>query len=576
MVPDGQKACVRNRRTEQHRDNGMANYSWKKTIAAVVVVVFLFIDLAMFHDFFYPFRSLWQQGEFFALALSSVLLVWSLLGALLIFFSDRSLLRKFTLPIFLFFFLFNFGSYQISNAPIDFQQTAMIVENFQWWIWEVVENYGLAALPFVLLLVPVIILVERLPDVLHTGLSRWFYLIPLSALVLTTLGLQYTHGFFDRYPSFFRIPSMLVFAGQSRIYQGERSTAAYEDSIDPRIEKIVLIVDESIRADILGINGYEKDTTPYLRSLQDGMVNFGLAASSSNCSDYANLVLRSGVEKQQMPDQDQVSMKQPSIWQWTRKAGFHNVYLDAQSAEEWANYQNFMNAHEASFIDEFYRLRQPVAYESDTMALEKLVDLLRRPNRTFVLLNKYGMHFPYFRSHPDDFSFFSPALEQGEPMNDREKSLNAYMNGLRWSVDDWFEKLLSESEDFRPYVLIYTSDHGQNIVDDGSLATHCRPRANRFEGLVPMVIFSNSVAVLEPFRSALESGHNKTSHFQIFPSLMNLAGYDADWVKLHYGASLSEAPQTRPEFFVGDLHGRGSIRRWISIFPEQVEDTPGH
>jgi glucan phosphoethanolaminetransferase (alkaline phosphatase superfamily) len=549
----------------------MANSNWKMAIAAVLIAFLLIIDLAMFHDFFYPFRTLWRQGEYLSLTLSSGLLVWSFLGALLIFFSGRSWLRKLTLPIFLFFFLFNFGSYQISNAPIDFQQTAMIVENFQWWIWEVIENYGLAALPFVLLLVPVIILVERLPDVLHTDLSRHFYLVPLSALILTTLGLQHTHGFFDRYPSFFRIPSMLVFAGQSRIYQGERSAAVYAESTDPGIEKIVLIVDESIRADILGINGFEKDTTPYLRSLQGGMVNFGLAASSSNCSDYANLVLRTGVQKQQIPDQAQVSMKQPSIWQWTRKAGFDNVYLDAQSAEEWANYQNFMNAHEASFIDEFARLRQAVAYESDGVALEKLVDHLKQPGRTFVLLNKYGMHFPYFRSHPGDYSFFSPALEQGEPMNDRERSLNSFMNGLRWSVDDWFKKLLSASEDFRPYVFIYTSDHGQNIVDDGSLATHCRPRANRFEGLVPMVIFSNNDDILEPFRTALANGHNKTSHFQIFPTLLELAGYDAAWVKRHYGASLSEAPQTQPVFFVGDLHGRGSIRRWISIFPGQTE-----
>jgi len=131
----------------------------------------------------------------------------------------------------------------------------------------------------------------------------------------------------------FRVPAMLVFASQSSLYDGERSEIEYSGALDAQIEKIVLIVDESIRADILGNNGYRTDTTPYLRSLETGIVNFGLAASSSNCSDYSNLILRAGVKKEEIPDDNQMSLKKPSIWQFTRKAGYYNVYLDAQSAK---------------------------------------------------------------------------------------------------------------------------------------------------------------------------------------------------------------------------------------------------
>jgi glucan phosphoethanolaminetransferase (alkaline phosphatase superfamily) len=364
---------------------------------------------------------------------------------------------------------------------------------------------------------------------------------------------------------------MLAFAGLSSVYDGERSEVTYSGSLDAQVEKIVLIVDESIRADILGINGYKKDTTPYLGSLENGVVNFGLAASASNCSDYSNLILRTGLRKAAIPDYDQISLKKPSIWQFTRNAGYYNVYLDAQSAEEWANYQNFMNEQEASLVDEIDRVRQKVTYESDGVARKKLMDLLRQPGKTFIILNKYGIHFPYFRSYPKEYSFFTPALELGEPMNDREKSLNSFMNGIRWSVDDWFKELLSESGDFKPYVIIYTSDHGQNIVDDGTLATHCRPRANRFEGIVPMMVFSNDAATLQRFRAVQETSYDRTSHFQIFPTLVRLAGYHDSWVRNHYGASLSEAPATPPEFFVGDVHGYGSVRRWLSIFPAETE-----
>ncbi|MBI1424697.1 MAG: sulfatase-like hydrolase/transferase [Gammaproteobacteria bacterium] len=545
----------------------MSNFNLRKTIAIGSVAILLLVEFSLFQDFFYPFRFLWNHGRIVELLLSMVLFFWSLLGAFLIFFSGRGLFRKITLPIFLFFFLSNIGSFQVSKAPVDFQTTDLIVSYVQWWFWQVVENIGLAVLPLVIILIPMVIFVERLPDLAKLKIPQKAYFIPVSAVLLVTICLKYSDGFFDRYPSFFRLPSMLVFAGISNLYDGKRSRVTYQDSIDPQVDKIVLIVDESIRADILGINGFQKDTTPYLRSLKTGIVNFGLAASSSNCSDYSNLVLRTGLRKEEIPDSNQVSLKEPSVWQFARKAGYYNVYLDAQNAKEWANYQNFMNAHEADFVDEIIRVRQNIAYESDRVVREKLIDLLKKPGKTFIVLNKYGIHFPYFRSYPKEYNIFTPALEQGEPMNDRDRSLNSYMNGIRWSVDDWFKNLLSESGDLKNYAILYTSDHGQNIVDDGTLATHCRPRANRFEGIVPMMVFSNDAVLLERFKSAQAASYNKTSHFQVFPTLIRLAGYKGSWVKSHYGESLSDTPSARPEFFVGDLHGRGSVRRWVSIFP---------
>ncbi len=544
-----------------------------KIIASGLIIILLLVEFSMFHDFFYPFRFLWKQGRMVELLLSSLLFLWSLSGVFFLFFSDRSLLRKVTLPFFLFFFLFNLGSVDISNSPIDFQQTAMIVENFQWWFWEVVENFGMAALPLLIIFIPVTIFIERLPDFLRINVPKRLYLIPVSAVMLVIVGLQYSNGFFDRYPSFFRVPAMLVFAGQARLYDGERIKVGYVDTVDTLVDKIVLIVDESIRADILGVNGYRQETTPYLHSLHEGIVNFGSASASSNCSDYANLVLRTGVKKEEIPDHSQMTLKTPSIWQFTRDAGFYNVYLDAQSAEEWANHQNFMNKHEASFVDELNRVRQKVVYESDGVARERLMSLLRQPGKTFIMLNKYGMHFPYFRSHPPrGYDYFTPVLKAGEPMNDREKSLNSYMNGIRWSVDEWFMELLSDSRGFQRYVIIYTSDHGQNIVDDGTLATHCRPRANRFEGIVPMMVFSNDAGVLERFRAVQMASYDRTSHFQVFPTLLELAGYNSAWVSSHYGTSLSQPPTSVPEFFVGDLHGRGSVRQWISILPAEGEN----
>lgn len=541
-------------------------------VALGSIAILLFAEFSLFQDFFYPFRYLWNQGGIFEVLVTLFLFLWSLLGAFLILFSGRSLVRTLTLPLFVFFFLFNVGYFTAANAPFDFQQSVTIVRNYQWFFREAVENFGLALLPVLLILIPAVFIAEWLPSIFRLGLPKWLYSVPVSAVILTILGVQHSDGVFDRYPSFFRVPSVFLFAGLSRVYDGERSAVTYSGRIQPQVEKIVLIVDESIRADILGINGYRQATTPYLGTIDTGIVNFGLAASSSNCSDYSNLILRTGVRRESIPDHEQITLKTPTIWQYAKKAGFYTVYIDAQSPDGATGYQNFMNLREAQFIDEIVRTRQEVAYQSDTVALEKLTDHLKRPGKTFVMLNKYGMHFPYFRSYPSEYEFFTPVLGPGEPMDDREKSLNSFMNGVRWSVDDWFKVLLSESGEFEPYAIVYTSDHGQNIVDDGTLSTHCRPRATRFEGMVPMIVFSNDTAILKRFEAVQQGSYNRTSHFQVFPTLISLAGYRESWVESHYGTSLSERPDSSPQFFVGDLHGRGSVSDWVSILPAGTDD----
>ena len=132
----------------------MSSLTLRKSIALGSVAILLLVEFGMFYDFFYPFRFLWNQGRLIELFLSMVVLLWSLLGTYLLFFSGRSLFRKITLPFFLFFLLFNIGSFNVSNSPIDFQQASLIVGYFQWWVGAVVENIGMAVLPLFIILIP--------------------------------------------------------------------------------------------------------------------------------------------------------------------------------------------------------------------------------------------------------------------------------------------------------------------------------------------------------------------------------------------------------------------------------------
>ena len=107
----------------------MSDSNLRKTIALGLVAILLLVEFSMFYDFFYPFRFLWNQGKIIEFSLSLILFFWSLLGAFLIIFSGRSLFRKVTLPIFLFFFLLILVPYR--------SQSHLLVSKLQSRLWRI-------------------------------------------------------------------------------------------------------------------------------------------------------------------------------------------------------------------------------------------------------------------------------------------------------------------------------------------------------------------------------------------------------------------------------------------------------
>ncbi|MBL0942243.1 MAG: hypothetical protein IBJ00_05935, partial [Alphaproteobacteria bacterium] len=108
--------------------------------------------------------------------------------------------------------------------------------------------------------------------------------------------------------------------------------------------------------------------------------------------------------------------------------------------------------------------------------------------------------------------------------------------------------------DLTNVIIIYTSDHGQNLLHDGQPITHCRrtqPDIN--EAIVPLLIFTHNLAAFKKFKKAAQLNFNKASHFQIYPTLLTLFGYDLQQVKDKYGKSLFEAVEKPLGFTSGPI-----------------------
>lgn len=356
---------------------------------------------------------------------------------------------------------------------------------------------------------------------------------------------------------------------------------------------IVVVMDESVRGDFLDINHGDGVYTS-LEKYSDSLVNFGIAASSTNCSDTSNLSLRRGVSKDgYLKGKDH----NPSIWQFAKKSGYRTVYLDAQLTE--GRLGNHMTENETSDIDFFYQVSDSESgvMNKDIKIANQLKILLNNSVRDFIYINKMGAHFPYEGKYPEDKLVYKPVMESNQFQKSypepgelphssdysklmRLKFINSYKNALTWNISSFFQELRSDTKK-QPYVLLYTSDHGQSFHDDGreGYGTHCTvTNVDPEEGIVPFFVMSNESNVLNKFKNASKYNFNKVSHFNIAPTLYQLMGFDSveeiTSEKTVFQALNKKDQKFISKYFVRfgsspiwnsiDMNGRNSLNVWAS------------
>jgi hypothetical protein len=321
---------------------------------------------------------------------------------------------------------------------------------------------------------------------------------------------------------------------------------------------IVLIIDESISGNYLDINA-PFGVHSNLKQAHPGVdiFNYGYAASIANCSADTNVTLRYGGTR---ADYMRINTTLPSIWQYAKKAGLRTVYIDAQRTA--GNLQNLMTDTEKKDIDQFVQFDQTSVRDRDMAAAAKLIELLNDDKPELVVINKVGAHFPVHDKYPDAFMAYRPTLPRGqftEVADTGERNgfngqpddwvlyRNAYKNTVLWNVGEFFARVFAEAS-LNNALLIYTSDHGQDLHERGNpgLNTHCGGDPVEEEGLVPLVVIQGSALKTLDWSAQLAANKDRSSHYNIFPTLLQLMGYDLAGIEAVYGKPLSVA--TADEF----------------------------
>ena len=374
-----------------------------------------------------------------------------------------------------------------------------------------------------------------------------------GGVALFVLALGFAHTFTNKslslgasLPSFYQTITRFVI---DNMLPMNREEIRYRHSAAPE-NNIVLVIDESIRGDHLSVNGYARETTPFLDALsrtEDLFYNWGLTVAGATCSHPSNALILTGVR----PGLDDFEMTRtlPTLFQYAQALGYETHYLDAQTNTFWIG----LTDADVEYIDSWYKANDlGNDIQSDFRAADLIVQIVSGGRGNFIVLNKRGVHFLYEGSYPPEAGIWGPV--PGEYTSQPALVTNPYDNGVRYNVNTFFERLLQDLEILEHTTILYTSDHGQTLFEDGASWLHCNYTPQ--EATVPMILIGMD---LPP----VDTGY-RASHSNILPTVLDLMNVPADQRAHPYAPSLFSASKNMvaERFFLN-----GSLR--LIVFPDQ-------
>jgi glucan phosphoethanolaminetransferase (alkaline phosphatase superfamily) len=153
--------------------------------------------------------------------------------------------------------------------------------------------------------------------------------------------------------------------------------------------------------------------------------------------------------------------------------------------------------------------------------------------KQFIVVHTMGSHWRYDTRYPNSFEQYTPSLGKDftwsmiTPAN-RQQLLNAYDNTILYT-DYFLDSLLTTVENQHiPALVLYTSDHGENLYDDErNLVLHGNYSASKWLFHVPFIVwYSDEYAQLYPNKIAQLYTHKdiRDNSSVIFHSMMDAAG----------------------------------------------------
>ncbi|HBU6974362.1 TPA: phosphoethanolamine transferase EptA [Raoultella planticola] len=245
---------------------------------------------------------------------------------------------------------------------------------------------------------------------------------------------------------------------------GEDAVQKPEMHSGPRKNLTILVLGETSRAQNFSLGGYQRETNPRLK--QDDVIYFANTTSCGTATAVSVPCMFSNMPRAHYDEE--LAHHQEDVLDILQRAGIRVLWNDndggCKGACDRVPHQNVtdLNLTGQCIEGECY---DEVLFHN----LESYIDNLQQDG--IIVLHTIGSHGPtYYNRYPAEFRKFTPTCDTNEIQSCSQQQLtNTYDNTILYIdyVVDKAIKLLQSKQDKFTTSLVYLSDHGESLGEDG-------------------------------------------------------------------------------------------------------------
>ena len=300
---------------------------------------------------------------------------------------------------------------------------------------------------------------------------------------------------------------------------------------DIKIDNIILIVGESARKESFEFYGYKRNTNPLL-SKQENLLVFDSVSTTSNITLSSLIQSLSSVSVGEFDN----AYQEKGIYSAFNTAGFNTRVISRQPYQ----YSSYLNA--ISMQANVYKFISGDFGKGDSFDNEILdfIDVGRdgkKEGKDFSLIHTMGSHMRYNLRYPKEFEKFKPAISDNEgrfsfDTEMKVRLINAYDNSIIYTDFIISEIIKNLEEKGESSVVLYFSDHGENLYDDArDIVGHGKNIPTKYAIDIPFFIwysneyYNSNKVIVDNIKS---NTHSKITTEVIFHTLCSIGGFKTD------------------------------------------------
>lgn len=340
-----------------------------------------------------------------------------------------------------------------------------------------------------------------------------------SPLIILAIVSLFTYNFVEnyRYGTFKRrLPYNTIFAVKEYLEKPElilKSAPISEIKTDSLT--VIFVLGESVRADHLQLNGYNRMTTPLLQKTKN-IISFPktytpntyTSASVPQILTDANII-------------DDFKNEKYSLIDVLNKSKIKTYWIGNQTPEK--SYEIFMEQSNFKLLLDPLHSEFNFQKRLDGELLPEIKKHIVSENNQFILVHMMGSHWFYENRYSHEFNHFKPnALSKNISSNTNEEMINSYDNTILY-LDYFMNDLIQFADNLKRNILIiYLSDHGELLGENGQWLHAQEGEASKNPGM--FIWYSEQFQIKYPDKILkLEENKNKTLILDFFyPSVLDL------------------------------------------------------